>query len=136
MNEANELVVLFKDGSLRKCYVKVSVSEPWTVSLSQSDLGEIHYESDDLFKALFLLRAALEEQGHKLLCNGSRKNVVVSRMSREMSGGRKAYLVTLGKQARRDHLVDIFDCIDSSLVGTVGQQTEFYSEWFRSLCNE
>lgn len=136
MNKIKELEVLFKDGSLRKCLVKIAISEPWAVSFSQPDLGETCYESDDLFKALLLLRAALEEQGHKLLCNGSRKNVVVSGMSREMSGGRKAYLVKLGKQARRDDLVDIFDCVDSSFVGTVGQQTEFYSEWLRSLCNE
>ncbi|WP_460107320.1 hypothetical protein [Pseudomonas sp. H1_F01] len=136
MNEVKELVVLFKDGSLRKCFVKVAVSEPWVISFSQSDLGEIRYESDDLFKALLLLRSALEEQGHRLLCNGSRKNVVVSGMSRQMGGGRKAYLVRLGKPARRDDLVDIFDCIEPSFVDTVGQQIEFYNEWLRSLCNE
>ncbi|WP_349735281.1 hypothetical protein [Pseudomonas jessenii] len=136
MNEVKELVVLFKDGSQRKCLVKVAMSEPWVVSFSQSDLGETRYESDDLFKSLLLLRAALEEKGHKLLCNGSRKNVVVSGMSRQMSGGRKAYLVKIGKQARRDNLVDIFDCVDSSFVGTVEQQIEFYREWLRSLCNE
>lgn len=136
MNEVKELLVLFKDGSLRKCLVKFTVSEPWMVSLTQSDLGEICYESDDLFKALLLLRAALEKQGHRLLCNGSRKNVVVSGMSRQMSGGRKVYLATLGKQARRNDLVDMFDGIDSSLVATVGQQTEFYNEWLRSLCDE
>lgn len=55
-------------------------------------------------------------------------------MSRQMSGGRKAYIMQLGKQAKMDDMVDIFDAAsDYSVVVSVEEQKKFYQKWLYSL---
>lgn len=133
MTEIRELKVLFPDGSIRKSIIEIAEREPWEISLVQSDFGAHRFEGESLSHTLSLALEFMESINCKLLCNGARRNVVNSGMSRQMGGGRKAYVVYLGEQAKRENIVDIFDDADLSLVGTIAQQSEFYKEWVASI---
>jgi len=63
----------------------------------------------DLFEALITLRCALEEAGAQLLCQGARPEVFPTGMSRDMGGGRKAYVTGIGVSPSRPDFVDILD---------------------------
>lgn len=64
---------------------------------------------------------------------GARRNVWPSAMSREMGGGFKAYVLTIGQPATE--LVDIFDVDESPVGSTVSEQESFAESWFDSLGN-
>jgi len=91
------------------------------------------FSNGDVFDTFILLRTTLEEIEIKLLCGGSRPDVFPSGMSREMSGGRKAYITKLGKPALKADLVDIFDHTDIQLIGSVSEQQAFHNKWIASL---
>ncbi len=91
------------------------------------------YVADNLFDALLLLRERLESNNVKILCTGSRYDVYPSRMSIQMSNGRKAYQLTLGKQAEENDVVDIFTPASVEQIGTVADQRAFYKRWIESL---
>ena len=54
-------------------------------------------------------------------------------MSRDMGGGRKAYIMRLGKQVNRDDLIEIFEYAELPLVGTVQDQRDYFRAWVDSL---
>ncbi len=136
MNDTKEIKILFSDGSIDSCAIDVSRVEPWKIILRQSRLGTLESEAPNLCEALSLLRKQLESQSCQLLCNGSRRNVIVSGMSRQMSGGRKAYVVNLGEPASRESIVDIFDYAGPNEVSSIKDQQEFYKRWVDSLKND
>lgn len=82
-----------------------------------------------MFEALIALRLLLERRGGCLLCAGARTNVFPSSMSRDMGGGRMAYVLRLGEPALE--LVDIFASAERSQVGTVEEQRAFQSLWMQ-----
>jgi hypothetical protein len=136
MMDRKEVIVQYADQSMEKCSIEIAKSAPWQIKFSGADFGLLEFEADDLFKAFVLLRERLEKTGCRLLCNGARVDVVTSGMSRQMGGGRKAYIVSLGSPARRKNIVDIFDYAEPNLIGSVDQQKQFYSEWVSSLNDE
>ncbi len=87
----------------------------------------------DLFSSLTDIRKELEKDNLFILCEGSRRDVAPSGMSRQMGGGRRSYRLALGRQALRSDLVDIFDPINESEVSTVAEQKDFYINWVKSL---
>lgn len=87
----------------------------------------------DFFEALVRLRAKLESENIWLLCNGAVENVYPSAMARSMGGGLKAYKLALGKQAKTEDLVPIFEANLGLPPSTVLNQQAFYQEWIRSL---
>ena len=91
------------------------------------------FAGGDVFDALVAMRLQLEQDGYRLLCNAARKDAYPSRMSREMSGGRKVYLLKPGRQALREDLIDVFDPATYDEVGTVAEQRSNYEAWIRSL---
>jgi hypothetical protein len=117
--------------------IEYSVSEPWELNLLSTSSDGIEYScvGADLFECLSKLRADyLEIQQQQILCNGARIDVYPSRMSRQMSGGCKAYIMTMGRQARMSDMVDIFeDSEERSKNGTVNEQNEFFRNWKDSL---
>src|SRR4051812_1204472 len=131
--EIKILPVVLKDGTTRDCTVEIySERKPRLVFYGPvSDVREV--EADDLFEALRRLRTLLEQDGFRLLCNGSRIDVSPSGMSRGMSGGRKAYVLRLGVPGELADLVDIFEYAEPSATGTVAQQSEFKGAWIASL---
>jgi len=121
------------DGSDMQYLLSISEEPPWRITISSDDEDDLVFEADDLFNALVDLREKLDRSGIKLLCNGARKDVYPSGMSRSMGGGRKAYVIRKGHPARMASLLDIFDPADIDSVVSVCEQQAFHEEWFASL---
>jgi hypothetical protein len=124
--------ILASDGTTKECTIEF-VSNNSRLVLSGAEFSPIAVEGADLFESLIKLRLALEPDGFKVLCAGARKDVHPSGMSRQMSGGRKAYIHRFGSHSSPADLVDIFDDVDVEHVGTVLQQEEFQRKWIDSL---
>ncbi len=127
------LSVQLSDNSVCDYQISFQDSGDSTISMTLDDGTKQFFEGDDLFKSLQLIRAFFEEKGAKVLCNGARVDVHPSGMSRGMGRGRKAYVVKLGKQARRTDLVDIFDYADPDQIGSIKNQSQYYKQWMDSL---
>lgn len=97
------------------------------------ELGVVTSEAGDLFEALARLRRKLEPLGYRLLLNGARRNAWASGMARDMGGGRRAYLLTMGRPSRMEDLVDIFEPAPEAEVGTVEEQETFMRLWVESI---
>lgn len=102
--------------------------------LSFMFLGKsLEVEADDYFSAFCLIREKLEGNNLIPFCYGASLNVYPSRMARSMGSGLKAYKVELGRQARREDMVDIFDQGADVIPATVVNQKEYYEQWLASL---
>ena len=121
------------DGTLRGFHVKTSEDVPWSIEFQSGDGTARRFEARDLFEALQEMRTELECEGWQLLCAGARPDLAVSGMSRSMGGGRKGYIVQLGRPARQTDMVDIFDYAEPAVVGTVQQQQAYFQAWLESL---
>ena len=121
-NEKKEIAIL----ELTECEDCVSI---------EFELGEksLKKEGDTYFETLIELRRELEKNNIKLLCKGCCKNVYPSPMILSMGVGRSAYILTLGQQAKKDSLVDIFDQCLLEEYATVEEQLQFYNMWIYSL---
>ena len=86
---------------------------------------------DDLFICLEMLRRRYP--GVIFLCKGARKNVYPSRMSRQMAHGLVAYEYTMGKPAKNDNIVNIFEFDDKEISSTPDEQENNYQRWLSSL---
>lgn len=125
--------VLGSNGDLRNVDV-IFTDDAVTAEATFEEASEIHTVSGaDLFDCLCLLRQWYEDRGSSILCNGARTDVFPSRMSRQMGRGRKAYVLTISKQARKEDLVDIFEPASAESVGTVSEQVAYYETWLDSL---
>jgi hypothetical protein len=131
MSETRNLQIKFSDGSTRECSVSIAESPPWNLSVAGADLGPWQFDRPDLFEGLIAFREELEKIGARLLCAGARPEVYPSGMSRNMGGGRKAYIHPLGASATE--MVDIFDFAPPESVGTVAEQRAFRDRWIQSL---
>lgn len=89
--------------------------------------------ADNFFEALVELRKELENQGIKLLCKGCCLNVYPSAMLLGMGAGRKAYALTLGEQAKRSSLVDIFEPCELKEYASIDEQQNFFNKWCNSI---
>lgn len=89
--------------------------------------------AENYFDALISLRKELEKRSIKLLCKGCAKNVYPSSMILNMGNGERAYVLTMGKQARTSDLVNIFDPCDIQEYGSIIEQETFFKEWLNSL---
>ena len=76
------------------------------------------------------LRDRLLGFGYGMECCGSLINAVQSGM---MAQSPKVYLVTLGKQARLDYIVGIWDKCNISDFPDTAAQNAFTEQWFESL---
>lgn len=94
---------------------------------------EIAAHADDFFDALVAIRLSLEVEGLIPFCYGASLNVFPSAMSRQMSMGKAAYRMTLGKQALRSDMVQIFAEGPDVIPASVTRQREFFQSWHQSL---
>jgi hypothetical protein len=129
MNESLSLNVLLANGVVQNCTLKLHRGPPWRLSIEGIALTSTEFTGDDSFDALCSLRKALENIGAKALCAGARIDVFPSGMSREMSSGRKAYIIRIGTSVSVANLVDIFDPTTPDLVGTVVEQKAYHLTW-------
>ncbi len=131
--ESKCVKVWLRDGTICDCVLQVPTAAPWQVGLSGVDSKTFSASGSDLFKAIWTLRKQLELLGMSLLIKGARKNVVCSGMSRSMGGGRKAYVVQLGKPALREEIVDILDDATVEQIASIQEQQDYYQQWVESL---
>jgi hypothetical protein len=86
--------------------LEIATIPPWTLHLDA--FGRAYdTQAADLFESLVALRRALKEDGLRICCLGALPDVYPSGMSRQMSGGRKAYRHVPGGTSIE--LVDIFE---------------------------
>jgi hypothetical protein len=90
-------------------------------------------EAADFFEALCNIRVELEKEGLIPFCYGASLNVYPSAMAREMSSGKTAYRIEIGKQATRQNLVRVFEQGPDIIPAPVLRQKEFFNEWLSSL---
>lgn len=127
------VAIVSEQGETEACQIDYERGPPVVVTLHSQRFGEMVATDEDVFEALCKLRLRLEEEGCLLLCNAARKDAYPSRMSRQMSGGRKVYLLKPGVQGRREDLIDVFDAAPLDQVGTVTEQRLMFEDWLRSL---
>lgn len=124
--------IVDSSGGISHIQLEYSTTPPWRIEVMiHGKLLKFH--GDDLFDAMCEMRKKFESMNILLLCNGSRIDVYPSRMSRQMGGGRKAYILKLGQQAKLSDLIDIFDKAEALVVSTVDEQKNFYQNWIKSL---
>ena len=133
MTKIENVKVRLSDGRVKTLNMRVSCDAPWTLEFEILDGGSLRIEASDLFEALRDARKELELVGAQLLCAGARPDVTPSGMSRDMSGGRKAYKVTLGNPAGDSDMVDIFDYAELEVVGSLRQQNDYIGAWTASI---
>ena len=105
----------------------------YTIKCSLGGGNLISNSRDGYFDALLKLRIELEQVGMLISCFGASVDVYPSAMQLSMGGARLAYRLTLGRQALRENIVDIFESDASIIPSTVADQREFYNEWLESL---
>ena len=86
-------------------------------------------EADNYFYALIKLRKKLEAEDKKLLCLGCARDVYPSPMMLDMGDGSRAYHLTLGKKAKMDEIVSIFEPCEQDAYSTIEEQEAFYNAW-------
>jgi hypothetical protein len=131
--EQIRLKARLSDGRVQELLMEISVdvqSRLWQIQVENAGEDVTCFRETDIFKAMQTLREYLEAKGCQLLCAGARPDVWPSGMSRDMGGGRIAYVIQLGKQATE--WIDIFDYAEPAVVGTVQQQREFVEAWYAS----
>jgi hypothetical protein len=133
MSETKTIKARRPDGTIEECPVQIVQNPQWKLVFSGAGFREREFSNGDLFDAFTSLRTALEKINVQLLCAGARLDVFPSGMSRDMGGGRKAYITKLGCPALRSDLVDIFDYSDAQSVGKVSDQQAFHEKWIASL---
>jgi hypothetical protein len=128
MTETKELITIEQNGSVGSITITIA-----TGSICKISFQSVVYEATDLFCALMLLRAKLEESHRLIACNGARRDVFPSGMAREMSCGRKAYILKPGVRPKREDLIDIFDRADADVIASVNEQKIYFERWVKSF---
>lgn len=128
-----QLSIAKRTGEVEQCEIDYRKGASCSITFQASFCENRIFSGDNLFGALCALRVYLELDGWFLLCNGARLNVYPSRMSLQMSGGSKAYLLEMGRQSRKDNLIDIFGAAELADVTTVSEQKLFFEQWLKSL---
>lgn len=127
-----EIDICCSNGTKTVAALDISASSPWNFGFHWLN-EKLSFDGSDLFVCLVELRKFLAARDCIPLCNGARIDVFPSAMSREMSGGRIAYVTTMGKSTSREDIVDIFDATDEPKVGSVDEQKTFHENWGKSL---
>ena len=115
------------EGQLRACEAG---DDLYRVEIS-FDAETVAGVGSDCFDALMDARRLLEPRGILVCVEGACQDVWPSAMARSMGAGRKAYRMTLGKQALKSDLVDIFAKAEAP--ATIAEQDAYRRAWFESL---
>lgn len=136
MAELRATAILSADGKLVPAQLQIDEEDPANRAMVRLSLRfeerELVASEPDFFSALCTIRQILEQENLLLNCYGSSRNVYPSAMSRDM-GGEKAYKLKLGRPARTNDLVSIFDSGPDVQPTSIEDQLKFYHEWLNSL---
>jgi hypothetical protein len=97
-----------RGGELVTSPVRFAVGDVCVVEVSVGDDIGARGEGPDLFEALASARRQLEAYGVVVGCDGARRDVFPSAMLRQATGGRRAYVLAVARNAARPQTVDIF----------------------------
>lgn len=124
---------LMLDGSESEALLELSEGEPCIMTVKSNGLDTSTFQARDFFDCLIQARKWVAKFDGIFLCNGARRDVYPSRMSRQMAHGKMAYKMKFGMQAQRSDLVNIFDFAEEASIGTVEDQEKYYKDWINSL---
>lgn len=113
--------------TLLKAPLRLKISTDSNRFLDEIFLG------DDYFDCLLKTRRILQTKGIFLLCNGARKDVYPSGLTRQMSDGIMAYILEMGKPTMRENRVNIFESASPNEICTIEEQLTFHNNWAKSL---
>lgn len=130
-----EIKIQMADASIEQAVLEIDILTNRAITFITKQTEYKKFDGEDLYAAFNHLRTWLDKSKSKLLCNGARVDVTPSGMSRGMGGGRKAYIIRIGKPALREDLVDIFDYASPDKIGSLDEQKEYYERWVSSLEN-
>jgi hypothetical protein len=126
-----ELLACRNDGSDIGVSLDVQSEHPAVILAQLGDEKSQQYSGADLFECLLSLRGDLENRGLLLCCQGARRNVSPSGMTRQMSNGRLAYAIPVDRSVSDDDLVDIFAPAACGEVASIVEQREEIKKTFR-----
>lgn len=131
----NNITVKLVDalGEEKKGSLSYSEKPPWLIEFHSVELGDQVFTANDLFDCLLLLREFLEGKKWLILCNGARVDAYPSTLSREMSGGKKIYILKLGEKVSQENLVNLFDEAPIEKIGTIEEQYKYYKQCVGSI---
>jgi hypothetical protein len=132
MIQQKTIKIALASGEIKEFVFSMSKSEPYFLEVEGYELRKLHAHGEDLFDCLVNLRSDLDKEGVRILCNGARLDTYPSAMSREMSGGKKVYLLRKGEPANPKDLVNTFDEAPIEKIASVVDQRENYLEWIKS----
>lgn len=114
-----------------------SPKDPNNVALElELDNQKYTSEGPDYFTALQQLRLKLEHLGMIVCCVGAERDVFPSPMQQSMGVGRTAYRTTIGKQALKSDIVEIFSPAEPKKCVSVAEQEMFHRQWISSVLGE
>jgi len=116
-----------------RCEIEFTRDVSITLTVKSQRFGVMSFVDDNWFGALLKFRLRIERDGYLLLCNAARKDAYPSRMTLQMGGGRKIYILSSGLQTSDEDLVDVLGMATIDQVGTVEEQRICYENWLRSL---
>jgi hypothetical protein len=119
-----ELMACGNDAPDVRISLGVQSEHPAVLVARLGDEKSGQYAGVDLFDCLLSLRENLESRGFLLCCQGARKNVSPSGMTRQMTNGRLAYVLLPDRQVSDDDLVDIFAPAACRDVASIAEQKE------------
>lgn len=126
--------IIYIENSLEKKGILKLIENEETVTIKIFlERFSLEKHGENYFETLLEIRKELEKKYIKLLCKGCCKNVYPSGMVSSMGLGRKAYILTYGKHAKMDSLVDIFEPCLVEEYGSIEQQLKFFESWIKSL---
>jgi len=130
-----ELVKIYRqaDSSWLTGQITWSATDGASMKLVVSDGSTYIEQADDLFECLVEIRRETDPLGLRICCAGCKKDAYPSRMNREMGGGSKVQIRTLGRPTQREDQIGIFEAVNLSEVGTVEEQEAYYRIWLASL---
>lgn len=125
----NVKVTIIRNGKRQQAQLCCN-SKNLTITFVMEDGYNKSYTGDDFYECLGHLREDHPEI--VFLCKGAKVNVHPSSMSSQMSLGAKAYELTMGKNASRKDVVDIFDYEENNLTNDPKVQQRFFKQWMEA----
>ncbi|MGH8879900.1 MAG: hypothetical protein ACRD0P_21540 [Stackebrandtia sp.] len=125
-------VVLRRGGERRHQTLSWRVGADYRITVDGPGRGR-EATGPDLFAALAGLRRQLEAEGWRIAVQGARLDTYPSGMARDMGGGRRVYVLHMGRAAASGDLVDTLDPVDdASPLATVDEQERRFQTWLAS----
>jgi hypothetical protein len=126
-----------RPGRVAHCLIEHSRAPPWCLRFWDEEIGHVMCSASDLFECLRQLRLLLEKHNNTmLLCNGARTDTWASNLARDMGGGRKVFITTMGNRATLADLVPTFQAATTERVGTVRDQMNYHIKWIKSIMRQ